>query len=74
MRKQNAAADLRGGLVHDEIDKEAGAVHEWRVSQLTRLGLARSVAEIVADSVDWHEIAKLVRQGCPAALAVAIVA
>ena len=56
-----------------EIGQEDGAVHDWRVSQLIRLGLARPVAEVVADTVDWHDIAKLVKLGCPAALAVTIV-
>jgi hypothetical protein len=48
-------------------------VHAWRVSQLVRLGLASLVADAIADQVDWHEVAKLVRLGCPASLAVAIV-
>jgi hypothetical protein len=58
---------------HETIEQRAGAVHDWRVSQLTRLGLAWPVAEAVADRVDWHEVAKLVQRGCPAALAVTIV-
>ena len=49
-------------------------MHAWRVNRLADLGLARPVAEAVADRVDWHEVAKLVRSGCPATLAVAIVA
>jgi hypothetical protein len=57
----------------ENTDKEASAVHAWRVSQLTRLGLDWSVAEAVADRVDWHAVAKLVRHGCPVSLAVAIV-
>jgi hypothetical protein len=52
---------------------ESIVVHAWRVHQLTRLGLAEPVAEAVADKVDWHEVARLVRSGCPASLAVAIV-
>lgn len=56
----------------ESIDQRAGAVHAWRVSQLARLGLALPVAEAVADWVDWHEVAKLVQRGCPAALAVTI--
>jgi hypothetical protein len=58
---------------HENIDKEASAVHAWRVSQLRRLGVDCHVAEIVADRVDWHAVAKLVRHGCPVSLAVAIV-
>lgn len=53
---------------------ESDAVHAWRVSQLVRLGLAWLVADAVADHLDWHEVAKLVRRGCPASLAVAIIA
>ena len=59
---------------HENIDKEASAVHAWRVSQLTRLGLAWPIAEMVADRVDWHAVASLVRRGCLVSLAVAIVA
>ncbi len=58
---------------HEKIDQEASAVHAWRVKQLTRLGLAWPVAEIVAERVDWHAVANLVRRGCPVSLAVAIV-
>jgi hypothetical protein len=57
---------------HENIDPHAGAVHAWRVSRLARLGLAWPVAEAVADRVDWHDVARLVQRGCPAALAVAI--
>lgn len=57
---------------HENIDQRTAAVHAWRVSQLARLGLAWPVAEAVADRVDWHEVAKLVQRGCPAALAVTI--
>jgi hypothetical protein len=53
---------------------EGDVVHAWRVSQLVRLGLAWLVADAVADHLDWHEVAKLVRHGCPASLAVAIIA
>lgn len=58
---------------HENIDKEASAVHAWRVRQLTRLGLAWPMAEVVADRVDWHAVANLVRRGCPVSLAVAII-
>jgi hypothetical protein len=58
---------------HEDIARENNAVHAWRVRQLIRLGLAPPVAENVADKVDWHDVAKLVRRGCPASLAVAIV-
>jgi len=64
--------DTQAGGPHKSIDEEL-EVHAWRVSQLTRLGLAWPAAEAVADRVDWHEVAKLVQHGCPAALAVTIV-
>ena len=48
-------------------------VHNWRVWQLTRLGIPGSLAEIYADRVDWHQVARLVQRGCPARLALRIV-
>jgi len=53
-------------------DKEAAKVHAWRVRRLIELGLAWQAAEAAADSVDWHEVARLVKRGCPAPLAVVI--
>ncbi len=46
--------------------------HDWRVSQLIRLGIPGSFAEIYADRIDWHQIARLVRRGCPPRLALRI--
>jgi hypothetical protein len=57
---------------HEAIDDDL-LVHEWRVTQLTRLGIPWSLAQAVADHVDWHQIAKLVRRGCPPRLALQIV-
>lgn len=57
----------------EDIGEKSGTVHDWRVSQLTRLGLAWPVAEAVADTVDWHDVAKLVKRGCPPSLAVTII-
>jgi hypothetical protein len=48
-------------------------VHNWRVSQLRRLGIPGSLAEIYADRIDWHQIARLVQRGCPPRLALRIV-
>ena len=53
---------------HDDL-----RVHEWRATQLTRLGIPWSLAQAVADHVDWHQVAKLVRRGCPPRLALQIV-
>jgi len=41
------------------------SVHNWRASQLKRLGISGTLAEIYADCVDWHQIAWLVQHGCP---------
>ena len=66
---RRAAAPALSRLIAADSD----VVHAWRVSQLVRLGLARLVADAIADHVDWHEVATLVRRGCPASLAVAII-
>ncbi|HET9969581.1 MAG TPA: hypothetical protein VFQ68_15200 [Streptosporangiaceae bacterium] len=58
---------------HDVISRDDMLVHDWRVSQLTRLGIPGSLAEIYADRIDWHQIARLVRRGCPPHLALRIV-
>jgi hypothetical protein len=48
-------------------------IHDWRAAQLERLGIPEWLADIVADRIDWHEIAALVERGCSARLAVDIV-
>lgn len=58
---------------HDAIDPDESSVHSWRVSQLTRLGIPGPLAEIYADRIDWHQIARLVRHGCPPRLALRII-
>ena len=55
------------------MDRDQDAVHDWRVSQLTRLGIPGTLAEVYADRIDWHQIARLIRGGCPARLALRIV-
>ena len=60
-------------LGHEAIDDDEVLVHEWRVTQLTRLGIPRPLADVDADHVDWHQVAKLVRRGCPPRLALRIV-
>jgi hypothetical protein len=60
-------------LRHEVIDRETRLLHEWRVAQLVRLGITESLAEVNADNVDWHQIARLVRGGCPPLLALRIV-
>jgi hypothetical protein len=56
----------------EAIDRERRLLHEWRVAQLVRLGIAESLAEVNADNVDWHQIARLVQCGCPPRLALRI--
>jgi hypothetical protein len=58
---------------HEAIDHDQPFVHNWRVSQLTRFGIPGPLAEIYADRIDWHQIARLVRRGCPPRLALRIV-
>lgn len=58
---------------HEVIDRDERLVHDWRAGQLTRLGIPGSLAEAVADHVDWHQIAALIRRGCPPRLALRIV-
>jgi len=58
---------------HEAIEHDYLTVHEWRVAQLTRLGIPWPLAQAAADQVDWHQVAKLVHRGCPARLALQIV-
>jgi hypothetical protein len=54
------------------VDREKRSVHDWRAAQLTRLGIPGPLAEVYADRIDWHQIARLVQRGCPARLALRI--
>ena len=58
---------------HEAINHDERLVHNWRVSQLKRLGISEMLAEIYADRIDWHQIARLVQRGCPPDLALRIV-
>jgi hypothetical protein len=58
---------------HEVVNHDALLVHEWRVAQLTRLGIPWLLAQAVADHVDWHQVAMLVQYGCPPQLALNIV-
>jgi hypothetical protein len=57
----------------EAIGHDQSPVHNWRVSQLTRLGVPEPLAEMYADHIDWHQVARLVRRGCPPWLALRIV-
>jgi len=58
---------------HEVIGDDDLLVHEWRVTQLTRLGIPWLLAQSAAGHVDWHQVAKLVQRGCPPQLALHIV-
>ena len=47
-------------------------MHNWRVERLTRIGVPGALAEVYADHLDWHEVARLVQRGCPPQLALRI--
>jgi len=55
-----------------ERENEQLRVHAWRVEQLARLGVSAVMADVVGTSADWHEVARLVHQGCPPDLALEI--
>ena len=57
---------------HKGLDEEELLVHNWRVDRLTRLGVPGSLAEVYADRLDWHQVARLVQRGCPPRLALRI--
>jgi hypothetical protein len=59
--------------IEEAIDCERLLVHEWRASQLERVGIPKWLADVVADLIDWHEIAALVERGCSPRLALDIV-
>jgi hypothetical protein len=60
-------------IARDEAIDEDQLIHDWRAAQLERLGIPEWLADIVADRIDWHEIAALVERGCSARLALDIV-
>ena len=52
---------------------EEQRIHEWRTEKLENLGIPAWLADIVADRIDWHDLAALVARGCPPRLALDIV-
>jgi hypothetical protein len=58
---------------HEAIDHGDSLVHDWRAAQLKRLGVPGPLAEIYADDLDWHQMARLVQHGCPMWLALRII-
>ncbi len=58
---------------HEAVHHDDLLVHNWRVSRLRHLGIPGPLAEVYADHLDWHQVAKLVQHGCPLRLALRIV-
>jgi hypothetical protein len=58
---------------HEAVHHDDLLVHNWRVSRLEHLGIPGPLAEVYADQLDWHQIAKLMQHGCPLRLALRIV-
>jgi hypothetical protein len=63
-----AAIPRREAIDHNDL-----LVHEWRVARLTGLGIPWGLAQAAAEHVDWHQVATVVRRGCPPRLALRIV-
>jgi hypothetical protein len=73
-KERKGAREMKSPITgYDAMSRNDMLVHSWRVSQLTRLGISGPLAEIYADGVDWHQIARLVQRGCPPHLALRIV-
>ena len=60
-------------MTSEAVHDEELLVHDWRVDRLTRLGVPESLAQVYADRLDWHQVARLVQRGCPPRLALRIV-
>jgi hypothetical protein len=66
--------DVESSIIrHERVGQGEGRVHDWRVFQLKRLGVPSLLAESYADSIDWHQVARLVQRGCPPLTALRIV-
>ena len=60
-------------VMPEVIDQDGPLVHKWRAEQLKGLGIPEPLAEVYADRLDWHQVARLVRRGCTPLLALRIV-
>jgi hypothetical protein len=49
----------------EAAEDEELLVHDWRVARLAQFGIPESQAEVYADHIDWHQVARLVQRGCP---------
>lgn len=58
-----------------ELDEDTGEeqqVRDWHVTCLLELGCSWDAVHRCADTVDYREVAKHIRRGCPPDLAVEI--
>lgn len=47
--------------------------HDWRLERYLELGYPRHLAEVLELAhVDWHELARLLEDGCPPQIALEI--
>jgi hypothetical protein len=56
-RKEQGGAMKLPITGHDALSRDDMLVYNWRVSQLTRLGIPGPLAEICAGCIDWHQVA-----------------
>ena len=76
VRERSAAKEptAKSAITGREAAKdEELLVHNWRVARLAQFGIPESLAEVYADHIDWHQVARLVQRGCPPRLALRIV-
>ena len=74
-RNRNKAGEetaLIPDVEYDPYEDQELTIQQWRVDQLWRLGVPRLLAAEFACGVDWHDVAALVRRGCPPLLALEI--
>ena len=60
------------GPAHEAAGDEELLAHNGRVARLAGLGIPGPLAEVDADHLDWHQVARLVQRGCPPRLALRI--
>jgi hypothetical protein len=58
---------------YTEWREDGGAdVRCWQAEQLERLGIPLLQAALFADTVDWHEVERIIAHGCAPGLALEI--
>jgi hypothetical protein len=58
-----------------EAPETFSAEQVWQFEQFTAMGYSRELAvELVTNSYSWHEVARLLKNGCPSELAIQIAA